>query len=117
MCIGNPRKPVPYLRQTASARLESNPGILNDQSHSEEQSDQPDSWGHSHLRSLLENFYIDDCYLAAPDLWEKAEATVLNSFRVGKEAHVNDVMNPDLARNLVACLICRCVKIVVNHES
>ena len=111
MCIGNPRKPVPYLRQTASARLESNPGILNDQSHSEEQSDQPDSWGHSHLRSLLENFYIDDCYLAAPDLWEKAEATVLKSF--GKEAHV---MNPDLARNLVPCLICRCVKIV-KHKS
>ena len=37
------RKPAPYLRQTASARLESSPCILSDQPDSEEQSDQPDS--------------------------------------------------------------------------
>ena len=43
MCIGNPPKPAPYLRQTTSARLESSPCILSDQPDSEEQSDQPDS--------------------------------------------------------------------------
>ena len=40
---GNPRKPSPYLLQTASARLESSPCILSYQRDSEEQSDQPDS--------------------------------------------------------------------------
>ena len=30
MCKGNPHKPAPYLRQTASARLESSPYILGD---------------------------------------------------------------------------------------
>ena len=43
MCKRNPRNPAPYLRQTASARLESSPCILGDQPDSEEQSDQPDS--------------------------------------------------------------------------
>ena len=118
MCKRNPRNPAPYLRQTASARLESSPCILGDQPDNEEQSDQPDSqeqrdqpdsqeqsyqphnWGQSHPRSLLENFFTFGWFRAAPDLWAKAEATVRDSF--GEEVHV---MNPDLARNLVACLI------------
>ena len=54
---------------------------------------------HSHPRSLLENWYR-----AAQDLCEKAEATVRNTGgnSFGEEEHV---MNPDLARNLVACRI------------
>ena len=43
--------------------------------------DQPGTWGQSHRRFLLENFFINDWYLAVPDLWEKAEATVHNSFQ------------------------------------
>ena len=98
---GSPRKLAPYLWQTASARLESSPCILRDQSDSEEQSNQPNSeglsdqagtGGQSHPNSVLENFFIDDWYRVAPDLEEKAEATERDSF--GEEVHV---MNSDLA--------------------
>ena len=71
----------------------------SDQPDSEEQSYQPHNWGQSHPRSLLENFFTFGWFQAAPDLWEKAEATVRDSFC--KEVHV---MNPDLAQNLVPCL-------------
>ena len=83
---GNPRKPSPYLLQTASARLESSPCILSYQRDSEEQSDQPDSeeqgdqpdmWGQCHPRSLLESVFLNDWYQAASDLWKKAEAKLL----------------------------------------
>ena len=139
MCKRKPRNPAPYLRQTASARLESSHCILgnqpdseehlgqsdqpdseeqsdqpdsqeqSDQPDSEEQSDQPDSelqsyqpynWRQSHPCSLLESLFTFGWFQAAADIWEKAEATVCYSF--GEEVHV---MNPDLARNLVAYLI------------
>ena len=52
---GNPRKPAPYLRRKASARLASSPCILSDQPDSEEQSDQPDTWpgGQSQMNLYL----------------------------------------------------------------
>ena len=42
MCKGNPRKP--YLRQSASAKLESSPCILSYHPDSEEQTDRPDNF-------------------------------------------------------------------------
>ena len=53
MCKGNSRKP--YLRQTASAVTLH--GILRHQHYSEEQSDQPDTWGQSDR-----NFTPDLCW-------------------------------------------------------
>ena len=116
---GNTRKPAPYLRQRASVpwllELESSPCILSDQSDNEEQSYQPYSEEQSYhclsarqlgaispqvIKKWWKTSHLWPSTGAAPELWEKAEATVLCIF--GEQVQV---MNPDLTRNLVACLI------------
>ena len=70
------------------------------QPDSKEQSYQPYASKQSHPNPLLGNIFINDWYKAAQNLWEKAEATLRNSF--GEEVCV---MNPDLVLNLVVSLM------------